>query len=102
VKEYDIFVPLNYNDGSPIETKKIRHIQQILLERFKGLTDLSEPSEGYWKMADVTHKDEIVIYRVLAAKTAAARKFLKSFKEQLKKDLKQEEILIIERDVRAL
>jgi hypothetical protein len=102
VKEYDIFVPLTYNDGSPIEATKLQRIHKILLDRFEGLTYFPQPNEGYWTMANVTYKDEIVIYRVLTTKTGSARKFLKRFKEKLKQDLKQEEILIIERDVRAL
>jgi hypothetical protein len=46
--------------------------------------------------------DEIVIYRVLASQARTARRFLVELKEDLKRDLKQEEILIIERDVETL
>jgi hypothetical protein len=31
VKEYDIFIPLNYNDGSPIEVEKIQDISRRLV-----------------------------------------------------------------------
>jgi hypothetical protein len=37
-----------------------------LLERFEGLTFFPQPNEGFWRMGDVTYRDEIVIYRVLA------------------------------------
>jgi hypothetical protein len=100
VKEYDIFVPLTYNDGDPIEPSKLQRIHKVLLDRFEGLTYFPQPNEGYWKMAGVTYRDEIVIYRVLTTKIALARKFLKRLKEKLKQELDQEEILIIERDVR--
>jgi hypothetical protein len=36
---------------------------------------------------------------VLADRTRAARRFLAQLKERLKRELKQEEILIVERDV---
>ena len=99
MKEYDIFVPLYYNDGSPIEGIRFQRLQAELLAQFNGLTFFPQPNEGFWKMGGVTYRDEIVIYRVLADRTRAARKFLADLKERLKRDLKQEEILIIEREI---
>ena len=102
MKEYDVFVPLNYNDGSPIEAEKFQRIQAFLLERFEGLTFFSQPNEGFWKMGGITYRDEIVIYRVLSANPRAARRHLRVLKQLLKKDLQQEEILVVERDVDTL
>jgi hypothetical protein len=43
-----------------------------------------------------------VIYRVVASDSRAARQFLTSLKEELKAEFAQEEIFIIERDVKTL
>jgi hypothetical protein len=102
VKEYDIFIPLYYNDGSPIEGRKLQRLQARLLEQFDGLTFFPQPNEGYWKLAGVTYHDEIVIYHVLTAKVRSARAFLSELKSDLKRELRQEEILIIERNVETL
>jgi hypothetical protein len=102
VKEYDIFLPLFYNDGRPIEARKFQELQQTLLEQFHGLTFFPQPNQGFWRMGDVVYRDEIVIYRVLAARPQAARRFLARLKAALKKSLRQEEILIVERDVSTL
>lgn len=102
MREYDVFVPLYYNEGRRIESRKLQAIQKRLLEQFDGLTFFPQPNEGYWKMGDVTYRDEIVIYRVLSARPRTARQFLHRFKQWLKRELKQEEILIVERDVRTL
>jgi hypothetical protein len=102
VKEYDIFVPLFYNDGTPIEPGKIQRLQAELLEHFEGLTFFPQPNEGFWRMGDVTYRDEIVIYRMLASSARVARRFLAQLKQRLKRDLKQEEILIVERNVETL
>ena len=99
MKEYDIFVPLYYNDGTPIEATRYQRLQAELLAHFNGLTFFPQPNEGFWKMGGVTYRDEIVIYRVLADRTRAARRFLAQLKDRLKRELKQEEILIVERDV---
>ncbi len=102
MKEYDIFVPLNYNDGTPIESKKFKKLQNQLLAHFDGLTFFPQPNQGIWKMGEITYRDEIVVYRVVARKPEMARRFLTRLKENLKKTLEQEEILIIERDVETL
>jgi hypothetical protein len=102
VQEYDIFIPLYYNDGSPIEPTKFQALQVRLLDEFGGLTFFPQPNQGFWKMGDVTYRDEIVIYRVLASKPRAARRSLTRLKEELKRDLRQEEILIVERTVGRL
>jgi len=38
VKDYDLFIPLYNNDGSPIEPAKFQELQARLLQRFEGLT----------------------------------------------------------------
>jgi hypothetical protein len=102
VKEYDIFVPLRYNDGTPVEPRKFQDLQVRLLEYFNGFTFSPQPREGFWQMGNVTYRDEIVIYRVVTAKVRPARRFLRQLKEELKRTLRQEEVFIVERDVEIL
>jgi hypothetical protein len=102
VKEYDLFLPLQYNDGSPIEPRKFRELQRQLLAHFDGFTYFPQPNEGFWKMGGLVYHDEIVIYRVLSPKPRTAKRFLSQLKEVLKKEFRQEEILIVERDVETL
>lgn len=102
MKEYDIFVPLCYNDGTSVEARKFQNIQSQLLERFGGLTFFPQPNTGLWKMAGVTYRDEIVIYRVIAADASETRAYFAEFKERLKLDLEQLDILIVERDVTTI
>lgn len=102
MKEYDLFIPLRYNDGTPIEHRKLRSLQDRLLDEFGGLTFFPQPNEGYWRMGAVTFRDEIIIFRVIASRARTARRFLIRLKKELKRDLQQEEILIVERDVETL
>jgi hypothetical protein len=46
----------------------------------------------------VTYQDAIVIYRMITGDVRAARRFLRQLKEELKEDLDQEEILIVEKE----
>jgi hypothetical protein len=102
VKEYDLFIPLFYNDGKPIESRKLHRLQTTLSEQFDGLTFFPQPNKGHWKLAGVTYRDDIVIYRVLTGNVRRARKYLAELKQELKRDLRQEEILIVEREVKTL
>jgi len=99
VKEYDIFIPLYYNDGTRIESAKFQDVQGRLLERFEGLTYFPQPNQGFWKFGNVTYRDEIVIYRVISPDSVISRDFLANLKERLKREFQQQEILIIEREI---
>ena len=102
MKEYDVFIPLYYNDGAPIEPVKFQELQARLLERFEGLTYFPQANQGFWKLGDMTYRDEIVIYRVISQDSVRARAFLSDLKGVLKREFRQQEILIIERDVGLL
>jgi hypothetical protein len=102
VKEYDLYVPLTYNDGTSIEAKTIERIGQTLLKQFGGVTFFPQPNEGLWQMGSVTFRDQIVIFRVLTGKVRTARRFFTTLKQELKSELEQEEILIVEKDVETL
>jgi hypothetical protein len=102
VKEYDIFIPLYYNDGRLIEPAKFQKLQSRLLEKFEGLTYFPQPNQGFWKFGDITYRDEIVIYRVISRELSGSRAFLAELKEDLKKEFRQEEVLIVEREIGLL
>jgi hypothetical protein len=102
VKEYDLFIPLYYSDETPIEEAKFQDLQNRLLEQFEGLTYFPQPNQGFWKFSGVTYRDEIVIYRVISQNSVTSRDFLGNLKERLKHELRQEEVLIIEREVGLL
>ena len=65
MKEYDIFVPLRYNNGEPIDGRQFQQLHAALLEQFEGLTFFPQANQGFWKLGDVTYRDEIVVYRVI-------------------------------------
>ena len=102
MKEYDLYLPLTYNDGTPVDAKTIERIGQRLLEQFGGVTFFPQPNEGLWRMGPVTFRDQIVIFRVLSANVRDARRFFKALKRELKTELEQEEILVVEKDVETL
>ena len=65
MKEYELYVPLKYNDGSTIEPKKLTRLRERLLLQFGSLTYFPQRNQGFWTLAGVIFRDEIVIYRVV-------------------------------------
>ena len=102
MKEYELYVPLTYNDGSSIEPEKLVRIREQLLEQFGNLTFFPQHNDGFWTMGGVTFRDSIVLYRIVTDKVRPARRFFRQLKEELKRTLRQEEIFIVERDVDIL
>lgn len=95
MKLYEIYVPLKYNDGSPVEPERIDNLGARLLETFGGYTFNPQPHRGAWRMGDVTFHDEIVIFRVLTGKARLAARYFKQLRKDLEKELRQEKILIL-------
>lgn len=102
MREYELYVPLTHNDGSPIERNQIESIGERLLQQFGGLTFFPQRNQGFWTMGGVTFRDEVVIFRALTEKVRPARAFFRRLKEELKRELEQEEILIVEKDATVL
>lgn len=102
--EFDLYLPLFRDDGSPMESSQLEGIKKTLVERFGGVTDFRHENEGRWKVGKSEFRDAILILRTLAAadRGAEARPFFSALKERLKKELQQEEILIVERQVRLV
>jgi len=102
MREYELYVPLHYNDGQPIEPRKLRRLKRRLVHEFGGLTHFPQENEGLWKVGSFTFRDQIVILRVLSHDRAKAKKFFAQLKEDLKRDWAQNDVLIVAREVAAV
>ena len=95
--EYEIFLPGSHNDGTPVAPEVLAKIKEQLVGAFGGYTHLTHRSEGAWRIGGVTFRDEITLLKVLD--DGSANFDMAAFKEELKKVLRQEEVLIVQREV---
>jgi hypothetical protein len=100
--EYELYVPLHYNDGRPIDAEKLRSLKKRLVDQFGGLTHFQQENEGLWKIGDHTFRDRVEILRVLVNDEAAARKYFTQLKADLTREWEQQDFLIVTRQVFAL
>ena len=100
MKEYEIYFPTAYNDGTPIDPAVIERFKAMLGKVFGGYTHLRQRSEGAWSVGGVMFRDEVTIVRVL---DDGHRYFdMATFKHAVEHDLRQQSILIVQRDVSVI
>jgi hypothetical protein len=100
--EYELYVPLHYNDGRRIDPEKLRALKKRLVDEFGGLTHFQQENEGFWKIGEHTFRDRVEILRVLVNDEAAARKYFTQLKADLTREWEQQDFLIVTRQVSAL
>jgi len=100
--EYEVYLPLHYNDGRPVEGPKLDRLKRRLVDAFGGLTDFPQENQGVWKFGPITYRDRIVILRVLAGESQQHGEFFRELKAELKRDWGQTDVLIVAREVTAL
>ena len=66
------------------------------------MSSLSAPYQGSWKYGGVTFLDDIIKIEIITTEDKKAERFFKDFKEQLKRFLKQIDILITAQDIRVI
>jgi hypothetical protein len=104
MREYEIYLPLKYNDGKEIEEQKIRSIKVELVNAFGAITvsSLSSPYQGRWKYGGVEYIDDIIRIQVVTTNDRATKKFFKDFKERLKESFQQIDILITTHGIQVI
>ncbi len=102
MKEFEIYIPLHYNDGSRIEDARILALKKRLIEEFGGLTVFPQQNEGTWQVGTFTFREKIIIARVLSVESRRVSLFFEKLKKKMQKDFGQSEVLIVSRTVEVV
>ena len=102
--KYEIYLPLKYNNGTGIEPEKLKEIQQQLIAVFGAMTvsSLFAPFQGTWRYGGVQFVDDIIRIEIITERDLISNRFFKNFKRQLKRELRQFDILITVQDVHTI
>ena len=89
-----LLLPIYDNDGNRFPRLQFEHVRRQLTDRFGGVTAyLRSPASGLWKEGDGTVvKDDIVMYEVMAERLE--REWWTTFREQLCRDFRQQELVV--------
>jgi hypothetical protein len=91
---FQIFLPLCGNHGRRFPFRKFERLKERLVKEFGGVTAfLNSPGEGVWRESPETFvEDALVTFEVMSE--IMDRDWWNEYKEELKKDFAQEEIVI--------
>ncbi len=105
-RRYEIYLPVEYNDGTPIEDAAYDRIEQDCLHRFGGVTQIrrSNPLRGLWREGEMIYQDNIVLFTMIdfSDQIEENQSFMEEYKEFLKERLQQREILVTFHDLYVL
>ncbi len=97
----EIFLPLYDNEGRRFGRDLYAGAREELVERFGGLTAFTRsPAEGLWEEGGERSRDEIVIFEVMV--DDVDRGWWRSFREQLERRFRQDEIVVRAREAERL
>ena len=107
IRSIEIYLPLDYNDGRPIEESKFVGLQQQLLRRFGGVTSTqrSFPLHGLWESEGRLFQDRVVIFGVMDFKAKTEfelLRYLEQLKVRLMKKFDQLAVLITVQELLAI
>jgi hypothetical protein len=102
LKRFGILLPLNYNDGKPIEPEKFLATQRELVERFGATTVDTIRAAGTWKYRGTLYRDHLMRFRVDSPEPDPAAEFLKTYKHGLKSRFDQLDIWITAHDIELI
>lgn len=99
MKEYDLYLPLTFNDGRPVPAEELKRFRKMLLDEFGGFTHFPQENEGVWKLGGVEFHDKVVILRVISDQPDHTRRFFAELRVELMRALEQADVLIVEREI---
>jgi inorganic pyrophosphatase len=107
IRGIEIFLPLEFNDGTPIPDLHYLNLQEELLRRFGGVTSVQRqfPLQGIWQNETDVYSDNIVVFSAMdfgSRTQLECLRYLQRLKGRLKKEFDQLEILITVNEMLAI
>jgi len=102
LKRFEILLPLNYNDGGPIEPAKFLVTHREILEAFGATTIDSIQALGTWVYRGTLYQDRLLRIRIDSPNAEDAIAFMRTYKEILKTRFRQIDIWIAAHDIEII
>jgi hypothetical protein len=93
-RRYEILLPLQYNDGTPIPIEDLNHTREELLAHFGGISVQPGTISGVWIHEGMRYEDSLVRILVDVEDSPENRQFFAEWKPTLLQRFRQIEIYI--------
>ncbi len=102
LKRFEILLPLNYNDGKPIEDEKFRLTHRELVEKFRATTVDTTTAAGRWLYHGTLYQDLLIRITIDSLEGDKDIAFFRKYKEVLKVRFEQIDIWITAHDIELI
>lgn len=102
-RRYDLYLPLNDNEGRPFASELFDGVERRLVAQFGGLTTQQRdfPLRGIWQGEHQIYLDLVIVMTVLDFRRQGSARFIAQLKRDLLRTFEQLEILITEQPLRV-
>jgi hypothetical protein len=101
-RRYEILLPRQFNDGTPVPSGLLSQTFRELEDRFGAVSAEQQTIVGSWREGQEPYHDELLRLFVDVARSDEHEQFFSEFKEKLEGRFKQVEIRVTSHDIRVL
>jgi hypothetical protein len=101
-RRYEVLLPLQFNDGSPVPEELIGQTLLELRKKFGALSAETQTIRGHWQHGKNLFRDDLNRVFVDAPDTSENRRWFERMKVRLKKRFKQIDIWMVSFPIEVL
>lgn len=102
LRRWEILLPSNYNDGTPVPQEMVEEVIAFIHERFGAASFETQTIRGLWRHEGEIYRDSPVRLFADVADTPENREWFRQLKERLKRDFQQFEIWMTSHQIEVL
>lgn len=93
-RRFEVLLPLQFSDGSPVPDELIGQTMKELRERFGVLSSESQITRGFWTHQSQVHQDQLMRLYLDLPDIPENTQFFAQYKETLKERFQQLDIYV--------
>jgi hypothetical protein len=102
MRRWEILLPMQFNDGSPVPQEKVDAVIAFIHGRFGAASFETQTIRGLWQHEGKIYRDSPVRLFADVADTAENREWFVRLKERLKRDFQQLDVWITSHVIEVL
>jgi hypothetical protein len=94
-RRFEVLLPLEFNDGSPVPAQWLNEAVREIVEYFGAVTYETQRVEGLWHHEEMLYRDTLVRIVADVPDSTKSRRWMKEFKKRWRAKLKQLELWMV-------
>jgi len=94
LRRYEILLPSQFNDGSPVPQERLAETLLELEKKFGAVSCDTQTIQGLWRQEGEIYRDSLIRLFVDVSDTSENRKFFTEYKQRIKERFQQLDIWV--------